>query len=184
MPYGCRSVQAAASSAVPLGPPKRRPHPERRFSQAIPRAPSARSHAKSLRPKVTMLEEAGATLGFPHSSKITASRHSGMRELRVQHAGDPLPHPVRLGRCPGSHPPHRTERRPETTASIRKLFRWQTGCSANTYGGSDVHSSYNLVEPSFQFHRARPKASTGKSSHGTGLEGLEAQKLTGALGGD
>ena len=34
--------------------------------------------------KVRLLEEQGVTLGFPHSSQIHQSRHSGMRELRVQ----------------------------------------------------------------------------------------------------
>ena len=38
---------------------------------------------------VGVLEEEGATLGHPYSSKIKASRHPHMRELRIQHAGDP-----------------------------------------------------------------------------------------------
>jgi hypothetical protein len=44
---------------------------------------------ESIRPKVTMLEAAGTTLGFPHSTKINGSRFSEMRELRVQHSGRP-----------------------------------------------------------------------------------------------
>jgi hypothetical protein len=38
---------------------------------------------------VTMLENAGATLPFPYSSGIKNSRHSAMRELRIQHSGHP-----------------------------------------------------------------------------------------------
>ena len=38
---------------------------------------------------VTMLEELGPALGHPQSSQIKGSRHSRMRELRIQHKGDP-----------------------------------------------------------------------------------------------
>ena len=38
---------------------------------------------------VILLESQGVNLGFPHSSKIAGSRHSHMRELRIQHAGHP-----------------------------------------------------------------------------------------------
>lgn len=38
---------------------------------------------------VELLVEAGPNLSFPHSSKINGSRHSAMRELRVQHQGRP-----------------------------------------------------------------------------------------------
>ncbi len=38
---------------------------------------------------VTLLEERGPQLPFPHSSSINGSRHGHMRELRVQHRGDP-----------------------------------------------------------------------------------------------
>ncbi len=31
----------------------------------------------------------GIALGYPHSSKVVGSRHSHMRELRVQYKGDP-----------------------------------------------------------------------------------------------
>jgi hypothetical protein len=44
---------------------------------------------ESIRPKVKMLEESGATLGYPHSTKIHGSRFREMRELRIQHAGNP-----------------------------------------------------------------------------------------------
>jgi hypothetical protein len=38
---------------------------------------------------VLLLEERGPQLPFPYSSGVTGSRHSGMRELRVQHQGHP-----------------------------------------------------------------------------------------------
>lgn len=39
---------------------------------------------------VGLLEERGPTLPFPYSSGIGSSRHSHMRELRVQVGGDPF----------------------------------------------------------------------------------------------
>lgn len=39
---------------------------------------------------VRLLEEKGPNLPFPYSSKINGSRHSGMRELRIQHRGRPF----------------------------------------------------------------------------------------------
>lgn len=38
---------------------------------------------------VGLLEELGPNLPFPHSSAIVGSRVSHLRELRIQHAGDP-----------------------------------------------------------------------------------------------
>ncbi|HET7321249.1 MAG TPA: type II toxin-antitoxin system RelE/ParE family toxin [Longimicrobiaceae bacterium] len=38
---------------------------------------------------VDLLEMHGPQLGYPHSSAIAQSRHSRMRELRIQHAGRP-----------------------------------------------------------------------------------------------
>ena len=38
---------------------------------------------------VGLLEENGANLKFPYSSGIQGSKHSHMRELRVQHCGRP-----------------------------------------------------------------------------------------------
>jgi hypothetical protein len=38
---------------------------------------------------VALLEEKGPLLPFPYSSGIEGSKHSHMRELRIQHAGDP-----------------------------------------------------------------------------------------------
>lgn len=38
---------------------------------------------------VRLLEERGATLGYPYSSGVEGSRYEHMRELRVQHAGRP-----------------------------------------------------------------------------------------------
>jgi hypothetical protein len=39
---------------------------------------------------VGLLADRGASLGFPHSSGINNSRHSHLRELRVQSAGRPI----------------------------------------------------------------------------------------------
>jgi hypothetical protein len=38
---------------------------------------------------VGLLEEQGPNLPHPHSSDVKCSRHGKMRELRIQHAGDP-----------------------------------------------------------------------------------------------
>ena len=38
---------------------------------------------------VELLEHKGPQLPFPHSSGISNSKHSHMRELRIQHAGRP-----------------------------------------------------------------------------------------------
>ena len=38
---------------------------------------------------VGLLEEKGPNLPFPYSSGVHGSRHGHMRELRVQHRGDP-----------------------------------------------------------------------------------------------
>ncbi len=38
---------------------------------------------------VLLLEQRGSTLPFPYSSGIEGSKHSHMRELRVQHKGKP-----------------------------------------------------------------------------------------------
>ena len=44
---------------------------------------------ESIDSSVRLLEEKGPNLGFPHSSGIETSKHSHMRELRVQHEGRP-----------------------------------------------------------------------------------------------
>ncbi len=38
---------------------------------------------------ITLLEIKGPQLGFPYSSGIAASEYSHMRELRIQHKGEP-----------------------------------------------------------------------------------------------
>lgn len=38
---------------------------------------------------VNLLEARGITLDYPYSSSIEGSRHSHMRELRIQHCGNP-----------------------------------------------------------------------------------------------
>jgi hypothetical protein len=47
------------------------------------------SEQESVQRVIGMLEEAGVTLPFPYSSGINGSKHSGMRELRIQHGGHP-----------------------------------------------------------------------------------------------
>lgn len=63
------------------------------------------SEQESIDVSVRLLEERGPSLGFPHTSGISGSRHAHMRELRVQHAGrpyrilyafDPLRHAILL----------------------------------------------------------------------------------------
>lgn len=44
---------------------------------------------KSVDFTVSLLQEVGPTLKMPHSSGIEMSRHSHMRELRIQHEGRP-----------------------------------------------------------------------------------------------
>lgn len=44
---------------------------------------------ESIDASVQLLETRGPQLGFPHTSGITQSRHSHMRELRIQHDGMP-----------------------------------------------------------------------------------------------
>jgi hypothetical protein len=44
---------------------------------------------KSVDFTVTLLQEVGPTLRMPHSSGIETSRHTHMRELRIQHEGRP-----------------------------------------------------------------------------------------------
>jgi hypothetical protein len=43
----------------------------------------------SVRDHVELLRTFGATLAFPYSSGIAGSRHTHMRELRIQHQGRP-----------------------------------------------------------------------------------------------
>lgn len=43
----------------------------------------------SISVSVKLLEEMGTSLPFPYSSGIIGSKHKQMRELRVQHKGDP-----------------------------------------------------------------------------------------------
>ena len=44
---------------------------------------------ESIDASVQLLEARGPQLGFPHTSGIAQSRHAHMRELRVQHDGQP-----------------------------------------------------------------------------------------------
>ena len=47
------------------------------------------SKQESVDAVVKLLEEHGPHLNFPHSSGIALSKHSHMRELRIQHKGNP-----------------------------------------------------------------------------------------------
>ncbi len=49
-----------------------------------------RSDKRSVTAGVELLEENGPTLCFPFTSGIQSSRHSNMREMRVQSGGRPL----------------------------------------------------------------------------------------------
>jgi hypothetical protein len=44
---------------------------------------------RSVATSVGLLREFGIALGYPHSSGIQQSKHSAMRELRIQHEGRP-----------------------------------------------------------------------------------------------
>lgn len=44
---------------------------------------------ESVRAGIRLLGDFGPELPFPHSGGVTRSRHSNMRELRIQHAGQP-----------------------------------------------------------------------------------------------
>jgi hypothetical protein len=43
----------------------------------------------SIAVSATLLQRMGPTLPFPYSSAVTGSKHGHMRELRVQHKGEP-----------------------------------------------------------------------------------------------
>jgi hypothetical protein len=47
------------------------------------------SEQDSVREGVALLREFGTSLSFPYSSGISGSRHGHMRELRIQHEGNP-----------------------------------------------------------------------------------------------
>ena len=47
------------------------------------------SEQESVAAEVELLEEHGPQLRFPHSSGVERSKHSHMRELRIQHKGEP-----------------------------------------------------------------------------------------------
>ncbi|NGZ86570.1 type II toxin-antitoxin system RelE/ParE family toxin [Duganella aceris] len=44
---------------------------------------------ESVAASVGLLESLGPNLRFPHTSGVSGSKHSRMRELRIQHAGRP-----------------------------------------------------------------------------------------------
>lgn len=47
------------------------------------------AEAEDVTAVVDLLVELGPRLGYPYSSAVGASRHSHLRELRIQHAGRP-----------------------------------------------------------------------------------------------
>jgi len=80
---------------------------------------------------VLLLEERGPHLPFPYSSGVTGSRHSAMRELRVQHHGHPYRvlyifdrRRVALVLLGGD--------KPATTAGTRRTYRWPTRFTTTT----------------------------------------------------
>ena len=44
---------------------------------------------ESVAASIQLLEQKGLSLGHPHSSGINGSKHSHIRELRIQHSGRP-----------------------------------------------------------------------------------------------
>jgi hypothetical protein len=72
---------------------------------------------KSVDFSVSLLQQAGPTLRMPHSSGVETSRHTHMRELRIQHEGRPyrVLYSIRAGqRCCCS-----AATRPETIVGMR-----------------------------------------------------------------
>jgi hypothetical protein len=59
---------------------------------------------KSVARGVDLLEQIGPNLPFPHSSGISASRYSHMRELRIQHQGRPLSGALRIRSAKSRNP--------------------------------------------------------------------------------
>ena len=49
----------------------------------------AEAEQDSIAVGVSLLERRGPTLPFPYSSSVEGSRHNHMRELRIQHGGQP-----------------------------------------------------------------------------------------------
>jgi len=47
------------------------------------------SQKQDILASIGLLEVMGPSLGYPHSSKIMGSKHTHMRELRIQHKGNP-----------------------------------------------------------------------------------------------
>ncbi len=47
------------------------------------------SEQEDIDARVRLLEQYGPQLPYPHSSSVHGSRHSHLRELRIQHKGDP-----------------------------------------------------------------------------------------------
>ena len=58
------------------------------------------SEWESVNGAVAKLEHYGPTLGRPYVDTLIGSKYPNMKELRVQHQGRPLPHPVRLRPSP------------------------------------------------------------------------------------
>ena len=58
---------------------------------------------KSVDFTVSLLQESGPTLKMPHSSGVEMSRHTRMRELRIQHEGRPYRVLYAFDHAPDSH---------------------------------------------------------------------------------
>lgn len=86
---------------------------------------------ESIDAAVQLLEARGPQLGFPHTSGISQSRHSHMRELRIQHDGQPYRilyafDPDERQSCSS------VETKQATIDGMKYLSRLRTGCTTNT----------------------------------------------------
>ena len=86
---------------------------------------------ESVDASVRLLEERGPNLGYPHSSGIAGSRHSHMRELRVQHAGRPFEFSM-LSIRSDMQSFYWAAIRQGTIVGTRFMCRWQTGSMTPT----------------------------------------------------
>src|SRR5690349_8195752 len=85
----------------------------------------------SVERSVLLLEERGPYLPFPHSSRVNGSRHSAMRELRVQHQGRPTECSTFLTLAAWRFCCW-VATKPAMTAGTRETYRWQISFTTTT----------------------------------------------------